>query len=278
MLSQLHGIHDVDTYLHKMKFSASNSNFESERGLWGDTFCIRWLSKWLNIPIGVWPLTRKTKYLFFNHHLDTIPLNILFHDTNPVTGNFEPLLHKILPRCNSVQNYYLSPLCKNLENHYESIFHEMKIHGFHIAKKTMSKCPNSMFSAIFHLIAPEFDEKSLRLYVVQYFCNALMGRDENALHFLEKHLTSETIQSQTMVAGWQQYLINMAMPYEKGAIQGTSFCFQWTSIIFNVNIQIWSFTNKTIVNYTHRKQIATEHITYYPLKQVHHTFIMNHYY
>ena len=57
MLYQLHGIHDVDTYLHKMRFSASNSDFQYERGLWGDIFCIKWLSKWLNIPIRVRSLT-----------------------------------------------------------------------------------------------------------------------------------------------------------------------------------------------------------------------------
>ena len=125
----------------------------------------------------------------------------------------------------------------------------MQIHGLHIAKTTMSKCANSMFSAICHLIAPEFDEQSFRLYIFQYFCNALMARSNDALNCIEKHLTNETIQSQTMVAGWQQYLINMAMPYEKGGVEGTSFFFQWTSIIFNVNIQIWSFTSKTIVNY-----------------------------
>jgi len=134
-----------------------------------------------------------------------------------------------------------------------------------------------MFSAICHLIAPEFDEQSLRLYVVQSFGNALMGSDEDALHCLEKHLTNETIQIQTMVAGWQQYLINMEMPYEKGVVEGTSFFFQWTSIIFNVNIQIWSFTNKTIVNYYPSKtncnrpynilsfKTSTSHIHYEPL-------------
>ena len=107
ILYQLHGIHDVDTYLHKMRFSASNRNFQSERGLSGDTFFIRWLSKWLNIPIGVWSLTMKTRYLFFNHDLDKIPLNILFHDTNPISGHFEPLLYKILRRCDFVPNYSL---------------------------------------------------------------------------------------------------------------------------------------------------------------------------
>ena len=76
-----------------------------------------------------------------------------------------------------------------------------------------------------------------------------MARRNDALNCIEKHLTNETIQSQTMVASWQQYLINMGMTYEKGGVEGTSFFFEWTLIIFNVNIQIWSFTTKTIVNY-----------------------------
>ena len=79
-----------------------------------------------------------------------------------------------------------------------------------------------------------------------------MGRNQYSLPFLEKKLTNETIQIQTMVAGWQQYLINMEIPYEKGATEGTSFCFQWTSIIFNVNIQIWSFTDQEIKSFVEK--------------------------
>ena len=43
-LRQLHGIHDVVTYFSKMWLSASSVLPAHERGLWGDTFCIRWLS------------------------------------------------------------------------------------------------------------------------------------------------------------------------------------------------------------------------------------------
>ena len=56
-LCQLHGIHDVATYFSKMRLSTSPTLPAHERGLWGDTFCIRWLSNWLNISVGIWSLT-----------------------------------------------------------------------------------------------------------------------------------------------------------------------------------------------------------------------------
>ena len=43
-LRQLHGIHDVAMYFSKMWLSASPIMPSHERELWGDTFCIRWLS------------------------------------------------------------------------------------------------------------------------------------------------------------------------------------------------------------------------------------------
>ena len=52
-LYELHGVNDIGTYLHKMRYSASTNIKESERGLWGDTFCIRWLAKWLDISIAL---------------------------------------------------------------------------------------------------------------------------------------------------------------------------------------------------------------------------------
>jgi hypothetical protein len=32
----------------------------------------------------------------------------------------------------------------------------------------------------------------------------------------------------------------MELPYEKGNVEGGRFCLQWLSIIFRVNIQVWS--------------------------------------
>ena len=47
---------------------------------------------------------------------------------------------------------------------------------------------------------------------------------------------------------WKGYLINMAMPYEQGKIEGRPFCFQWVFIIFNANIRLWSSTTRTVTS------------------------------
>jgi hypothetical protein len=65
-LYQLHDIHDVGVYLSKMWLYASMNQSENERGIWGDTFFIRWLANWLNISITVWVVTRKIRYFLFN--------------------------------------------------------------------------------------------------------------------------------------------------------------------------------------------------------------------
>ena len=52
-----------------------------------------------------------------------------------------------------------------------------------------------------------------------------------------------------MFANWRAYIINMAMEYEKGKVEGGPFCLQWTCIIFNVNIRVWSSVTKTISNF-----------------------------
>jgi hypothetical protein len=93
-LRHLHGIHDVATYFSKMRLSASPILPARERGLWGDTFCIQWLSNWLNISIGIWSLTRKTRYILFNKTACNNPYCILFHDANVVSGHYEPLLYR----------------------------------------------------------------------------------------------------------------------------------------------------------------------------------------
>jgi hypothetical protein len=91
-LQQLHGIHDVATYFSKMRLFASPILPTHERGIWGDTFFIWWLSNWLNISIEIWSLTRKTIYLLFNKIASNNPYCIVFHDANVVSGHYEPLL------------------------------------------------------------------------------------------------------------------------------------------------------------------------------------------
>jgi hypothetical protein len=116
-LWQFHGIHDVATYFSKMQLSGSTILPAHERGLWGDTFCILWLSKWLNISIGIWSLTIKTRYLLFNKTASSDPYCILFHDANPISGHYEPLLYIKLSICNiGGPHIYFSLICKDLES------------------------------------------------------------------------------------------------------------------------------------------------------------------
>jgi hypothetical protein len=79
-LQQLHGIQDVTSYFSKMWFSASPILPPHERGLWEDTFCIWWLSNWLNISVGIWSLKRETRYILFNKSASDNPYCIIFHD------------------------------------------------------------------------------------------------------------------------------------------------------------------------------------------------------
>jgi hypothetical protein len=119
-LCQLHGIHYVNTYFSNMWLFASATLPAHERGLWGDTFCIWWLAKWLNISIGIWSLTRKRRYLLFNKTASRDSYCILFHDANPLSGHYEPLLYKKLSICNlGGPDIYLSLTCKYLQSHWK---------------------------------------------------------------------------------------------------------------------------------------------------------------
>jgi hypothetical protein len=42
------------------------------------------------------------------------------------------------------------------------------------------------------------------------------------------------------IGSWQEYLVSMALPYEKGNMEGCRYFLQWLSILFRVNIQVWS--------------------------------------
>jgi len=163
-LWQLHGIHDVTTYFSKMWFFASAIIPTHESGIWGDTFCIWWMSKWLNISIGIWSLTRKTRYLLFNKTASSDPYCILFHDANPVSDHYEPLLYRNLSICNlGGPHIYFSFIFKDLESQWKHIMHLIHYLGLQIATIVASSCGDSLFNVIFYLVATDFDVQSLCL-------------------------------------------------------------------------------------------------------------------
>lgn len=52
-LKELHGVDNSQIYLERMSLSAWSQQEARLFGLWGDVFCIKWLEKWLSIPICV---------------------------------------------------------------------------------------------------------------------------------------------------------------------------------------------------------------------------------
>ena len=101
-----------------MRLYASTNGVAIEQGLWGDTFCIRWISNWLNISVVVWSLKNTERNFLFNKDANTNPYCILYHDTNSDCGHYEPLLCKRQPAMNiEKSNDYLSLICKDLQNY-----------------------------------------------------------------------------------------------------------------------------------------------------------------
>jgi hypothetical protein len=129
-LRQLHGIHDVAMYFSNMRLSVSTTLSAHERGLWGDTFFIWWLSNWINISVGICSLTIKRRYLLFNKGASHNPYFILFHDSNGISGHYEPLLYRKMSTRNvEVAHIYLSFFCKDLELQWGQIIHRIDSYG-----------------------------------------------------------------------------------------------------------------------------------------------------
>ena len=121
----------------------------------------------------------------------------MYHDTNFDCGHCEPFLYKKQLAMNIERsNDYLSPVFKDLQNYWKSTANELWLHQLDRPKLKISDCGDRIFSAICQMIAIEFGVHSLRLYIAQKFCNAIMGKCKDALDCLEKYLTNDVIQNQ----------------------------------------------------------------------------------
>jgi hypothetical protein len=116
--------------------------------------------------------------------------------------------------------------------------HDMHTRGLDIEATSTTSCGKSFFTTLCYSVETKFDVQSLRLHIVHSFCNALIGGNHNAFRCLHQHLTLDVIQSVRVVGNWKTYLINMSMPYENGNIEGSPFCLQCVSMLFQVNIQV----------------------------------------
>jgi hypothetical protein len=121
---------------------------------------------------------------------------------------------------------YFSLICKDLELQWKQIMHRIDCHGLQLATTVVSSYGDSLFNAICCLVAVEFNVQSLRLYTVQSFCNAIIGGNQQDFRCLHEHLSPYLLQNMPAIGSWQEYLVNMALPYEKGNVEGCRFCLQ----------------------------------------------------
>ena len=123
-LCQEHKIHDVDTYFLRMQIFSFPIVVDIKQRLWGYSFCIQWLANWLNISVAVWFVKNKARCYLFKKYAKPNPYCILFHNTTSNRGHYEPLLYKKTPILNLDQpNHFLSHVCKDLQNYWNSIVH-----------------------------------------------------------------------------------------------------------------------------------------------------------
>jgi len=87
-------------------------------------------------------------------------------------------------------------------------------YGLQLETNVVSSYGDSLFNAIYCLVAAEFDVQSLQIYTVQSFCNAIIGGSQQAFSCLHQYLSPYLLENMSIIGSWQEYLVNMALPYE----------------------------------------------------------------
>jgi hypothetical protein len=59
------------------------------------------------------------------------------------------------------------------------------------------------------------------------------------------------------VVDWQAYIENLALPYEKGNIEGGIFTYDWIAYIWDIEICIWSVETTTMLTRFHSMREAS---------------------
>ena len=82
------------------------------------------------------------------------------------------------------------------------------------------------------------------------------------------------------IVDWHRYVITLAMPYEKGKIDGDIFLYDWIWYILNITIYIWfddtftrvdkffAFEKDTTLFHVMQFGMNVGHLHYEPLKEI----------
>ena len=96
-----------------------------------------------------------------------------------------------------------------------------------------------------------------------------------------KYLATINMKKKQFIANWQDYIINLSMPFRKGKIEGDDFAIQWLCEMLHVNIYIWTTKTRSISATFHSSNASQEtvylmqslvnesHRHFYPLLPIH---------
>jgi len=74
-----------------------------------------------------------------------------------------------------------------------------------------------------------------------------MQNDSFAIECIQRYINIDILKNVPGVANWQAYIVNLALPYKKGYIEGSPFVYSWISYIWNIEICIWSAKTTSIL-------------------------------
>ena len=94
--------------------------------------------------------------------------------------------------------------------------------------------------------------------VAQNFTNTIKKNDSFAIRCIEQYINIDILKDVPRIANWKAHIFNLALPYEKGNIEGGIFVYAWISYIWNIEICIWPTKTMTILATFHPKRKTTK--------------------
>jgi hypothetical protein len=112
--------------------------------------------------------------------------------------------------------------------------------------------------------------------MAQTFSNAIMHNDSFAIRCIEQYIKIDIQQGVPRVENWQAYIEHLALPYEKGNIEGGLFTYDWIAYIWDIEIHIWSVETTTMLTRFHSMRKNQKYLMLFNFKQTKGIFILSH--
>jgi hypothetical protein len=140
---------------------------------------------------------------------------------------------------------------ENIEQQWAQIQSKMLSNGFELVHEFNSSYGESSFETICYLTRDEYDVPCLRRIMAQTFSNVVMHNDYFAIRCINQYIKIDIQQGLPRVIDWKTYIENLALPYEKGNIEGRLFTYDWIAYIWDIEIHIWFSETTTMLTIFH---------------------------